>query len=386
MIRMMEETKEAEQTYAYTPGLKIKEQMEVSKLRRLPIEGNVLVNEGEEVSPDKIVAETMLPGDPEIVSAMMKLGITPEALPDCMVVKIGEHVNEGELIARYSMFFGLVKRELHSPISGTVEVVSNATGQIIMRGEDIPVRINAYIPGKIKEILPNEGVVIETVGAYIQVIFGIGGERQGKIRVAVEGPDSILSADLINNDDKGKVVIGGSLLTLEALRKAVEVGVAGVIVGGVDSGELMEFMGTGIGVAITGEEEYGITLIVTEGFGSMAMHQKTFSIFKKYEGYDASINGATQIRAGVIRPEVIIPHGEIKEGGDEEEGLSAGIVPGTPVRIIRNPYFGAIGKVVSLPVELQVVETGSKVRALEAELEDGRKVIVPRANVEIIEE
>ena len=62
------------------------------------------------------------------------------------------------------------------------------------------------------------------------------------------------------------------------------------------------------------------------------------------------------------------------------------MVPGTPVRIIRQPYFGAIGKVVALPVELQQVESESHVRVLDVEIEDGRIVTVPRANVEIIEE
>ena len=383
---MSGDKKENEQTYAYTPGLKIKESMAVTKLRRLPIPGEVLVKMGDEIRPDTVVAETLLPGDPEIVPAMMKLGITPEGLPSCMLVNVGDYVNEGELLARYSMFFGLIKRELHSPISGTVEAVSELTGQLIMRGEEIPVRVDAYIPGKIIEVVPEEGVVVETNGAFIQGIFGIGGERQGKLRVAVEGPDSTLTSELFSSEDKGKVLIGGGLLTLDALRKAVDLGVSGIIVGGIDSGDLMEFMGASIGVAITGEEEYGITLIITEGFGAMAMHNKTFSIFKKYDGSDVCINGSTQIRAGVIRPEVVIPHSEIIEKADEDAVISAGMVPGTPIRIIRNPYFGAIGEVLSLPVELQVVETGSKVRVLEALLEDGRKVIVPRANVEIIEE
>jgi len=62
------------------------------------------------------------------------------------------------------------------------------------------------------------------------------------------------------------------------------------------------------------------------------------------------------------------------------------LVPGTPIRVIREPYFGALGVVVSLPVQLQWIETESEVRVLEAELEDGRRVVIPRANVEIIEE
>ena len=58
---------------------------------------------------------------------------------------------------------------------------------------------------------------------------------------------------------------------------------------------------------------------------------------------------------------------------------------GTPIRVIREPYFGALGEVSGLPPELVKVESETLVRVLEAKLQDGRKVVVPRANVEIIE-
>lgn len=58
---------------------------------------------------------------------------------------------------------------------------------------------------------------------------------------------------------------------------------------------------------------------------------------------------------------------------------------GSPVRIIRAPYFGIIGKVVELPIQLTELESGTIVRVLIAKLPDGRRVTVPRANVEIIE-
>ena len=63
-----------------------------------------------------------------------------------------------------------------------------------------------------------------------------------------------------------------------------------------------------------------------------------------------------------------------------------GLEPGMCVRIIREPNFGSIGHITRLPVELQLVDTGSHVRVLDVKLEDGRSVLVPRANVEIIEE
>ena len=120
----------------------------------------------------------------------------------------------------------------------------------------------------------------------------------------------------------------------------------------------------------------------------MPMADKTFRLLKKNEGKKASINGATQIRAGVMRPELIIPivdPGNSKKS-DKEIKTSKGLEIGSPIRIIREPYFGKIGKVTALPPELRVIETEAKVRILEAELENGKKVIVPRANVELIEE
>jgi len=116
------------------------------------------------------------------------------------------------------------------------------------------------------------------------------------------------------------------------------------------------------------------------------MAKRTFDLLVSLHGKKGSINGATQIRAGVIRPEVIVPleeDVEIKEAGKE---LKEGLIVGTYVRVIREPYFGKIGRVTALPPELQVIETEAKVRVLELELEDGKRVIVPRANVEIIEE
>jgi hypothetical protein len=376
--------KNQDQAFAYTPGLKIKMATLVEKERKLPLKGTVLVNLGDEVDPYTNVAFTTIAGDPHIVDAAINMGILPETLPEVMVKEIGSSVEKGEQLCEYKMLFGLIKRSVNSPIKGTLESVSEITGRIIIRSEPIPVNMEAYIPGKIKEILPEEGAVIETNAAFIQGIFGISGERHGVIKVVTESRDEQLTADHITDEHKDCIVVGGSLINIAAITKGIRVGVAGIVGGGINTTDLTKFMGAEVGVAITGEEKIGLTLIITEGFGSMSMHQKTYDILKKYEGYHAAMNGETQIRAGVIRPEIIIPHPEVFD--TDQDAISAGMVSGTPIRIIRNPYFGAIGAVVELPIELQRLESGSKVRVLKAQLADGSIVTVPRANVEIIEE
>ena len=148
--------------------------------------------------------------------------------------------------------------------------------------------------------------------------------------------------------------------------------------------ELIDYLGHDIGVAITGQEDIPTTLILTEGFGSISMARRTFDLLKSLQGRKVSINGATQIRAGVIRPEIIAP---LEVRPEDAQTASGGQIldVGSSIRVIRAPYFGALGKVSKLPAEPAEVESGAVVRVLEAELDDGRTVCVPRANVEIIE-
>jgi len=384
MMNDGEVMKVAKEAHAYTPGLKIKRKIRVSKLRRLPVPGKVLVEVGDKVDFVTPIAETMIPGDPYVINAAAQLGIERGTLQEYMKVKEGDNVKEGDDLAGFNAFFGLWKNWVKSPADGYVETVSPVSGQIIVREEPIPITVNSYIPGRVVNVLEKEGAVIETDAAFVQGIFGIGGEVHGEIKILSEDPKETISADHLTSDCKGKIVVGGSLFTEEALEKALETGVAGIVTGGIIDVDLERLLGYEIGVAITGQEEVGYTLIVTEGFGEMAMNPRTLELIKEFEGEMAAINGATQIRAGVLRPEVIIPHEkEVKAGAEEE--LSSGMKPGTKIRIIRKPYFGALGTVVGLPVELQDVETESAVRVIEIELEGGERVIVPRANVEIIE-
>ena len=62
-----------------------------------------------------------------------------------------------------------------------------------------------------------------------------------------------------------------------------------------------------------------------------------------------------------------------------------GIQIGDQVRGIRSPFFGRIGRVKSLPVDLKTMESETRVRIMEVEFEGGETAMLPRANVESIE-
>ena len=411
--------------HAYTPGLKLARRIRHRVCRRLPMPGDVLVQQGQQVQAQQVVARTWLPGEVTVVNAAHRLGVDPSDVPRLMEVPVGQSVQAGQLLAQTKGLFGLFRSQLLAPIDGTVESISGVTGQVILRGPPQPIELLAYLAGRVTEVLPGEGVWIEADVALVQGIFGVGGEAYGPIRLACQRPDQPLTPNCLDPSMQGVVVIGGGRVLAQTLQQARQLGISAIVTGGIDDEDLRQFLGYDLGVAITGSERLGLTLILTEGFGDIAMQERTWQLLASHEGHLAAVNGATQIRAGVIRPEVVIPLQQPEQtsaqgrcpadrsvreaasaGGNSgdssvhvnssmESGSSAEPVPaagratlqvGSLVRIIRTPYFGLVGRVADLPPMPQVLPSGVKARVAEVQLPDGQRLIVPRANLEWIEE
>jgi hypothetical protein len=354
--------------------------------RLLPIPGDVLVKVGDEVGAEDVVAETFMPGDITPLNIANLLSLPPADVPECMLKNEGDRIEIDEPLARTRGIFGLLKNTLKSKVAGTVETISSVTGQVMVRGEPEPVQVRAYLTGRVVDVLPDEGCVIEADVTFIQGIFGIGGETYGRIVMACASHEQELTADLVKPVMANCIIVGGARMTDEAISRARDIGAVAVVSGGMDDEDLRDFLGYDLGVAITGTEDVNLTIIVTEGFGEIAMARRTFDLLASRAGADASLNGATQIRAGVMRPEILIPlTGEARTRDAVAEQEAGQLNVGRTVRIIRDPYFGLIGSVHALPPEPQTLDSGSKARVLEVKLDSGESVTIPRANVELIE-
>ena len=367
---------------SYTPGLKVLKHSKVSKERLLPLKGKVHIGVDNEVNSDTIVASTEIPGNVQMINMVNKLNIDPKQVLDCMLVDINEYVKKGQIIAQNKGLFGLFKTEVSAPIDGQIINVSKVTGQVVISEKPLPIEVDAYISGKINKVYKEEGVIINSQGTFIQGIIGIGGEKKGIIKLLVDKPDNNLDLSLIDSSLKDSIIVCGSYINYEIYKKAKDCGVKGIICGGIDYNTISDILGYSLGVAITGTENT-TTLIITEGFGTINMALKTFNLLKDNNGKRASINGATQIRAGVLRPEIFIKSEEDINSKDfSEDDLI--ISEGSIVRIIREPYFGQLGKIVSLPFELVKMKSETKVRVAEVEFDDKSREIIPRANLEVI--
>ena len=111
--------------HAYTPGLKISAQTIVLSERRLPLMGDVLEEVGNQISAEDIVAQTDLPGNVQMIHAANLMGTSPSSVGRFMLKKVGDPVEQEEIIAQSNGLFGLFKSEVKSPISGTIENISD---------------------------------------------------------------------------------------------------------------------------------------------------------------------------------------------------------------------------------------------------------------------
>ena len=370
--------------HSYTPGLAVADLTVVKRRRLLPLPGTVLVEVGQRVTSDQVVARAELPGKVYPINLANQLSIAPDEIKDYLVKKEGDPVEKDEIIAENKPLIKWFKTEIHSPVAGTIEALSEVTGQVLLREPPRLVNLLAYIDGTIVETIPRQGVVVETTCSLVQGIFGVGGEAWGELLVAVASPDEPLAPAHLTPAMKGNIVVGGSFLSAETMVRAKELGIIGLVVGGIHDKDLRALLGYDLGVAITGTEQVGFTLILTEGFGTIPMASKTFRLLSAHKGCKASISGSTQIRAGVIRPEIIIPRSTAMAELPPEV-QHAGIRLGDSVRIIRDPLFGKIGEVSALPSDLARIPTESDVRVLEVTFPDGARAVIPRTNIEVIE-
>lgn len=371
--------------HSYTPGLTVTEQATIRRRRLLSLPGTVLVAVGERVKANQAVARAELPGKVYPLNLANQLGVAPDEIHEYLIKKAGDSVTKDEVLAENKPFIKWFKTEVLSPITGVVESLSTVTGQVLLREPPRVLELLGYVDGLIVEVIPLQGVVVETNCSLVQGIFGIGGETKGEIVIAVTAPDEVLTPRHLTPAMKGKVVVGGSFISSEALTRAKEVGVTGLVIGGIHDKDLRALLGYDLGVAITGTEQVGFSLILTEGFGPIPMAGKTFNLLSAHAGQQASISGATQIRAGVIRPEIIIPKGTSGAQAVVAVAEREGIRIGDQVRVIRDPLFGKIGEVASLPSDLQKIPTESDVRVMEVRFPDGSRAMIPRTNIELIE-
>jgi hypothetical protein len=213
----------------------------------------------------------------------------------------------------------------------------------------------------------------------------LGGEKYGEVlALDISNDAEVRRMDLekIGLGLCGKILVGGRSFSREAFDLAAEYGVSAIVTGSIESADLRRVLGYELGVSITGDENLPFTLIITEGFGRLPIGERVINLAKRIHGQRASVNGATQVRAGAMRPELLVS--PAIAGATSANSKRGDLCEGSEVRILCYPHYGALGIVEDLPQQPEVIPSGAIVRVLRITMGNGQSVTVPRSNVELV--
>jgi hypothetical protein len=341
----------------------------IKRERLLPVRGEVLTSMGARVEPIDVVARASLGGDLHVVDVGKSLSVKSENLDKYLLKAVGDTVEEGEAIAAKGGGLIPLRRVCRSPVAG--RIVAIGSGRVVLESRAKTFELHAHFRGTVVSVMPSLGVVIKTVGALVQGVWGAGGEAQGVLKMLAEDPTEKLVAEAIDIGCHGSIIVGGSSVDEEALERAEQMQVRGLVVGsiGADWGERAS--------------DLPFPVIATEGMGQVPMASAVFELLRSNAGREASISGVTRLRWGTVRPEIIIPL-QRRGATPPPQQLGGALEIGAQVRVIRQPYLGSVGQVVSLPSQPRVVNSGARLRGAEVELEGKERVFVPYANLELI--
>lgn len=360
-------------------GLVAAPSIRIRRIRRLPVVGETRVKMGDWVDANVTVASASLPGKLHPVAASMQLGVSPCELQGALRVKEEEAVTKGQVLAEIHRFFGLSKAEVVSPVDGTVLSISPITGQMVIAEADTRMDLPAYLPGTVVAADADGTVEIEAVVSLIQGVFGVGGECCGRLIQVDAWPEN--EADFRGMNGAETILFSKTPLTYGVMTAMKRHHIAGAVSGSVSGGDLMRFAGRTLNPACTGNEGIGLCIVLTEGFGRLPMAERTFDLLSRISGQSVSVNGATQVRAGVIRPEIIGPPvGDISE--NDPVVVSRSLAVGDGVRIVRGSLFGKFGRIQSIPAAIQTIGSGAKSLVYEVDILSEGQWTIPRANVE----
>ncbi|MGH2582103.1 MAG: hypothetical protein ACRDFQ_04320 [Anaerolineales bacterium] len=333
--------------------------------RLLPVDGTVLVNMGDRVSPKDIVARGNLFTKHIMLDAGHALRLSPAEASQLIQRNVGEYVESGSIIAGRR---GIGARQLRAPMSGKIAAIRG--GQILLRAGEESLQVEARIPGIITDMEPEQGVVIECVCAWVQAIWGNGRLDEGRLQIIGDGPTQSLTADQIDLSQRGVILVVGTCEQRQALDLAAQVPARGLILGSLAT-RLLPMA-----------ESLPFPIVLTEGFGRTAMNSDAFKLLSNHNGRQAAINAQKLDAIIGDRPEIVIPLGE--SGKPPEPVPIQSFRIGQNVRAVSGELKGKIGEITALLSASTQYDSGLRAAGAEVSFDGIGPRSIPLANLELL--
>lgn len=339
--------------------------MSVMHRVRLPVGATVLVEVGHSVEPAEVLATRRPPSGGVSVPIASRLRRSAADAAGLLAVRPGTVLDAGERMADDGR-----GREVLAPQACLFLAydVDDGTALVAPLGATEP--ILGHVRGEVTAVMP-DAIEIRVAGALVAGIGGSGKAVHGELRMAVHEAREELRAGAIDVSATGRILVGGSRASAEALTRARAMGVAGIVVGGVLDKELRDFEATQRRRREVGGARGDLAIVIVEGFGKVGIDAELFGWFQSHEGRVASIFGeAARVYVYEADPPParrVLPR------------------PESRVLALRRPFAGIGGELLRVLDHPQANAAGVLARAALVRFEDGRTAVVPLANLEATE-
>jgi hypothetical protein len=339
----------------------------VYRQRLLPVPGRLLVRQGQKVAPQDVVAQANIAAEHVLLDVARGLQVPAKAVDKYIDRVAGELISEGDVIATGPK--GLVQRTMRSPCDGRIVYIKN--GQVLLQSAESPFELVAGYAGVISELIPDRGVVVELAGALVQGVWGNGRVEFGVMTVIARDPGTVLKIEHVDVSSRGGILVSGILDDEETLQSLAEIPVRGLILASVPSRLLPAI------------QQAPFPVMLTEGFGRIPMNSAAFRLLSTNTGREISLNAEANDPYQGTRPEGIIPLPV--SGKPTSPPLVCELAAQQKVRVLRAPYQSQVGVILDLRSDEVILPNGIRAKAANVRLDSGERVIIPLANLEVLE-
>lgn len=355
--------------------------------RRIVGEGEIAVKTGQIIEPQDILGEDIVDAGFSSINLARLLKVPPSHVGRFLERPVGSKFYQGELVALKKGFLGLGEQVVTSPTDCVAEELNLVTGELRLKLLPKKHKIFAGMFGVVDAVSSSGEIVIRTQATEIFGLFGSGIQRFGELIIL--GDKASLTTKLqIKNLHAGMILVSGALILGAALREAVGMDAAGVIIGGINARDAKAICGE-TRPGMQKDTDMGTSLVVTEGFGPLPIGEDIFDILKEHEGRLCLISGNS---AKVILPsidadsimnlrKVALPLADKDRKPTLKKGAEVSV--GSRVRMIWPPFMGYTGKIVAVDSLPTTLPSGVSTYLVTVEM-SFKKIKIPINNIELI--
>lgn len=354
--------------------------------RTLKGPGTILARKNTEIAPHDILGHSKLTAGFTKVNLSSELKVAPVEVSKYIKKTVGQAIFKGELLAFKKNLFG--SSQIITPTDSIFESLDGNTGEATLRLISKDVALTSGVFGMIVGVDPQRGeITIKCMTTEVYGIFGTGSEREGFLNVISE-PGDLVNASKISALHRGQILVAGSLVMEETIKKALTCNVSGIVCGGLNMDDYLS-MAISLEPSKRVGTEIGISLIATEGFGLIPIGEDFQEVLRNHNNKFAMINGNLgRLLLPSNDPDSILSCRKVQLPEKQAEGTKpeltiSEIKTGLKIRLIWPPFMGMQGIVSQIDKTPTKLDSGIFTYMLTIETKN-RKIRVPYSNVETI--